>query len=515
MQQIFSVISRVAGNRTRPGELVAAGPPEPTVPVPVPVAPQPDVTSRLVESEARYRAFIENASDLIQSVLMDGHFEFVNRAWLEKLGYEEHEVDDLVIWDIIHPSSLDHCQSFFMLVMQGQTLTDVEAVFKAKDGTAIPVEGDATPRFVDGKPVATHSFFRDMRERIRTRELEEQNAKLERERQARYLEKMAALGKLSAGLSHELNNPAAAAQRAADQLAGSLGRRDAAVRDLFGVLSVAGWDTLGQTLERARAAGGHEGELDPLEASEREEELGDWLSDHGVERAWEVTPQFVRSGVDAAVLSDLATALPAKSLLPAVAWLAESLAASDLTDVVARSTYRISQLVGAVKSYSHMDRATELEVDVHEGLEDTIIILGHRLKDVTVKRRYDRSLPPIRVLGNSLNQVWTNILDNAIDAMDGRGTITIGTARDDDRLVVTFADSGGGITEEDLPCIFEPFFSTKPQGLGTGLGLDTAWRIVTEEHRGQIDVTSRPGETVFSISLPIPEEEGRGPVGGA
>ncbi len=508
MEQVRTAISRVAGFRTRSGELNGTAPSENTAPIPGDAAPGPDVTSRLVESEARYRAFIENASDLIQSVLMDGRFEFVNRAWLEKLGYEEHEVADLVIWDIIHPDSLAHCQSFFMLVMQGQALDAVEAIFITKDGVAVPVEGDAVPRFVDGKPVATHSFFRDMRERIRTRELEEQNAKLERERQARYLEKMAALGKLSAGLSHELNNPAAAARRAADQLSDSLGRRDAYVRDLFGVLSVAGWDSLGQALERARANNVPEGDLDPLEASDREETLGDWLSDHGVERAWEVTPQFVRFGVDEAVLGDLATALPTKAMEPAVGWLAESLAVSDLTDVVARGTARISQLVGAVKSSSHMDRATELQVDVHEGIEDTLIILGHRLKDVTVKRRYDRTLPPIRALGNSLNQVWTNILDNAIDATDGRGAITISTARDGDRIVVSFADDGSGISEADLTCIFEPFFSTKPQGSGTGLGLDTAWRIVTEEHHGQIDVTSRPGETVFRVSLPIPEDDG-------
>lgn len=508
MQRILSTLSRVAGSSLQPGALKTTSRPDPQSPIVVEAAPGLDVSSRLVESEARYRAFIENASDMIQSVLMDGHFEFVNRAWLEKLGYEEHEVAGLVIWDIIHPDSLAHCQSFFALVMQGQALAEVEAIFISKEGVAIPVEGDAVPRFVDGTPVATHSFFRDMRERIRTRELEEQNAKLERERLARYLEKMAALGKLSAGLSHELNNPAAAARRAADQLTDSLGRRDAAVRDLFGVLSVAEWDALGQTLDRARSSHTPEGELDPLEASEREEALGDWLSDHGIERAWEVTPQFVRSGVDEAVLGDLAAALPTKALVPAVGWLAESLAVSDLTDVVARGTARISELVGAVKSYSHMDRATELQVDVHEGIEDTLIILGHRLKDVTVKRRYDRSLPPIRALGNSLNQVWTNVLDNAIDATDGTGAITISTARDGERLVVSFADNGSGISEENLTCIFEPFFSTKPQGLGTGLGLDTAWRIVTEEHQGRIDVTSRPGETVFRVSLPIPEDDG-------
>jgi PAS domain S-box-containing protein len=462
-----------------------------------------DVNARLVESEARYRAFIENASDMIQSVRSDGTFEFVNRAWLRKLGYEESDLPRLTIWDIIHQDSMDHCVAFVGLVMQGQTLDHVEATFVTSDGTPIPVEGDATPRFLDGKVVATHSFFRDVRDRLRARELEEQNAKLERERLARSLEKMAALGKLSAGLSHELNNPAAAAQRASDQLAESLKRRDAATRALIEAgLSPAGWNGLSSLFDRARAGAQQAGDLDPLEVSEREEAVEEWLQEQGVERAWEVAPRLVKIGVDAAALGDLGAGLPPPAVTAAVEWLGESVAVWDLADVVARSSHRISQLVGAVKSYSHMDRATELVVDVHDGIEDTLIILGHRLKDVTVRRDYDRTLTPVHALGNSLNQVWTNILDNAIDATDGRGTVTIRTRRDGDRLVVEFADDGTGISPEDLNCIFEPFYSTKPQGQGTGLGLDTVWRIVTEEHHGSVEVESEPGNTVFRVSLP-------------
>jgi signal transduction histidine kinase len=387
--------------------------------------------------------------------------------------------------------------------MSGQKLEEVSAVFKTKDGEPVPVEGDATPRIVDGTVVATHSFFRDIRERLRTQELEERNAKLERDRIARSLEKMAALGKLSAGLSHELNNPAAAAQRASDQLAECLKKRDESARSLVGHLSDAGWDTLTATLESLHAAPA--GDVDALALSDQEMELEEWLEGHGVDRAWEMSGRLVKAGVTPQVLSELASTLPTRALVPAIRWLGESVAARDLTDVVARSVSRISQLVGAVKSYSHMDRATELFVDVHEGIEDTLIIMGHRFKDVSVRRSYDRSLPPIRALGNSLNQVWTNIIDNAIDASEGRGTVEISTRREGDGVVVAFEDNGCGISEENLERIFEPFFSTKAQGYGTGLGLDTVWRIVTEEHGGKVSVESRPGRTVFSVWLPLAE----------
>jgi C4-dicarboxylate-specific signal transduction histidine kinase len=150
-----------------------------------------------------------------------------------------------------------------------------------------------------------------------------------------------------------------------------------------------------------------------------------------------------------------------------------------------------------------MDRATEQSVDIHSGIEDTLLILAHRLKNVTVTRDYDRTLPPVRAMGSGLNQVWTNVLDNAIDAMNGQGTISIRTLREDDNVVVAIGDDGCGIPAENLHCIFEPFFTTKPQGQGIGLGLDTAWRIVTGEHHGEIRVTSRPGDTVFHVSLPL------------
>ena len=463
----------------------------------------PSIDPRLAESEERYRAVIENASDMIQSVRPDGTFEFVNRAWEQKLGYREDELGGMTIWDIIYPDQIDHCSVLFMKAMQGETLEDVQTTFQARDGTPIPVEGSVTSRFVDGQIIATHAFFRDITERLRAQELEERNARLEREQQARYLEKMAALGKLSAGLSHELNNPAAAAQRASARLAESLTQRDAAARDLTVCgLQKPQWDVLEDMVDAA-ASRAHE-ETDPLAVSQREEEIEQWLEENGVAEAWSLAPVLVRAGIGDAELARLASAFPAEQLPAALRWISGAVAIRDEAEIVARSTHRISELVGAVKAYSFMDRAVEQEVDVHEGIENTLVILAHKLRNITVRREYDRSLPKVRAFGSGLNQVWTNIIDNAVDATNGQGTITIRTRRGDgDRVIVEVADDGCGIPEGNVSRVFEPFFTTKPQGSGTGLGLDIVWRIVTEEHGGTIETESVPGNTVFRVSLPI------------
>jgi PAS domain S-box-containing protein len=461
---------------------------------------QPDPL--LVESEARYRAVIENASDMIQSVRMDGTFEFVNRAWHEKLGYTPEDLPGMIIWDIIHPDSMDHCQATFMEVMQGNNLDDIEAVFITKDGRAVPSEGSATNRIVDGQIVATHSFFRDVTEKLRAQELEERNARLEQEQHARYLEKMAALGKLSAGLSHELNNPAAAAQRASDRLASTMTKRDGITRELISQgLTVEQWQALEQVV--SEAAGQAQPASGPLETSQREDAVEQWLEAQGVGEAWSLAPALVQAGVSEEQLAGLAGVVPASALPTAICWISESAAMRNEADIVLRSTRRISELVGAVKRYSYMDRAKELDVDIHEGLENTIVILAHRLRNITVQREFDRSLPTVTAYGSALNQVWTNLIDNAVDATGGSGTITIKTGRADDHVVVEIADNGCGIPAEHVSRVFEPFFTTKPQGQGNGLGLDIAWRIVTEEHHGTIEVESIPGNTTFRVKLPL------------
>jgi PAS domain S-box-containing protein len=462
------------------------------------------VDPRLLESEERYRAVIDNASDMIQSIRPDGTFEFVNPAWLRTLGYTEDEVAGLTIWDVIHPSSLEHCQVAFASVMRGSAAKDLRVTFATKDGSPVEAEGSAQVRAVDGEVIATHAFFRDITERLRAQELERRNAQLEREKIARYLEKMAALGKLSAGLAHELNNPAAAAQRASAQLLDSLADVDVAVQALTASQLVADqplpFEATSDGIARRLSA---EPRPTPLEISRREAALEGWLDTHSVDESWKLASTLAEAGITTDDLEHLTAALPPSALEPVVHCMCGTLVARDLAESIATSTRRISELVNAVKSYSYMDRSLEQVVDIHDGLEDTLVILAHWLARCTVQRDYDRGLPPVRTVGSGLNQVWTNILDNAVDATGGHGAITIRTRRQDNRVVVEIEDDGPGIPDEVRTRVFEPFFTTKPQGQGLGLGLDTVWRIVTEQHGGTVELESRPGQTTFRVSIPF------------
>jgi signal transduction histidine kinase len=233
------------------------------------------------------------------------------------------------------------------------------------------------------------------------------------------------------------------------------------------------------------------------------------MSDHGVAHAWELAPACAEGGVTVTDLEAVSAQVPPDTLSEAVRWISETLVLRETTQIIAECCHRISDLVQAIKGYSHMDRATEYEADIHDGLENTLIILGHRLKGVGVIRDYDRSIPMMRMYGNSLNQVWTNILDNAIDATNGVGRIAIRTMTREDHVVVEFEDSGGGIPQDVLPRIFEPFFTLKPQGQGIGLGLDTAWRIVSGEYAGSIAATSEPGQTIIQVKLPLSSLPGK------
>jgi signal transduction histidine kinase len=314
-----------------------------------------------------------------------------------------------------------------------------------------------------------------------------------------------ALGKIAAGLAHELFNPTAAVQRGARELRQRFNdfRRssinlahhnvhDDALRVLASLYQ-------GKQEKPVRS-------LDPLARSERIEQLGEWLDDHSVERAWSLAETFLDAGLDVADLEQLAASFPDDALSDVLVWLDTVLAADSLLQDMETASTRAAGLVDAVKSYSYMERSPDrTETDLHAALDDTLTIFTHKLRDksITVTRAYDPELPRALVHAGEMNQVWTNLLDNAIDAVPNGGQITVRTAREPLHILVEIRDNGTGITPEDLPRIWEPFFTNKDVGKGTGLGLDIVQRIVVRRHRGEIRVESVPGDTRFQVRLPI------------
>ena len=313
------------------------------------------------------------------------------------------------------------------------------------------------------------------------------------------------LGTLAAGLAHELNNPAAAARSASadlravvNQIAASVGQ---VAKGEFTPAQIQGTLTL-QAEAAARSAKAPT--FSPIETGRLEEEVGDWLEAHDVEDAWNLAPTFVAASLDLPWLERAADTLGHAALNAALTWIGETLLATALLDQMDDATDRISRLVSVVRDYTYMDRATEQEVDIHEGIEKTLVILGHKLKSgVEVVRDYDSGLPRILADGSELNQVWTNLIDNAIDAMNGQGQLGIRTRRDEHAVLVEVIDHGPGIPDDLAARIFDPFFTTKEVGKGTGLGLDIVRRIVVDHYRGEVTFTSRPGETRFLVRLPL------------
>ena len=245
--------------------------------------------------------------------------------------------------------------------------------------------------------------------------------------------------------------------------------------------------------------------VDPLVIADREEALLDWLEAHGVDDGWRIAPVLALAGADVGWCERVAGALDGSTLEPALDWVANTISTTALLSEIKESTGRVSALVAAVKSYSQLDRASQQLIDVTEGIDSTLVMLGHKLSDgVTVVRDYAEDLPLIEANPGELNQVWTNLIDNAIDAMGGQGTLRVSVRADDDHVVVEVADTGPGMPQEVQARAFEPFFTTKDVGKGTGLGLDISRRIIVERHRGQISIDSVPGETVLCVRLPRP-----------
>ncbi|MEH3132187.1 MAG: ATP-binding protein [Mycolicibacterium neoaurum] len=330
-------------------------------------------------------------------------------------------------------------------------------------------------------------------------------------------EKLLALGTITAGLTHQLNNPAAATARAVSDLRESVGH----MRHKLAMVAEAKFSPESlralvniQDQVAEQVAKNKDLELTALEASDREDELGDWLEDHGIAGAWDYAPTFVEAGLDtdwlervSALVDDLDSTA---SLQGAIGWLKYTIDNELRMNEIAEASKRISALLAGAKQYSQMDRGSYGSADVHELIRSTVMMFGDKIggpgkdRPVTIVKDMDKTLPELQCYPGDLNQVWTNIIDNAIQAMGGHGTLTIRTSRENDQMIrVEICDDGPGIPEDVIDRIFTPFFTTKPFGEGTGLGLDLAWRIVVEKHGGNISVQSKPGDTRFAVCLPL------------
>ncbi|MFF3544129.1 ATP-binding protein [Streptomyces platensis] len=329
-------------------------------------------------------------------------------------------------------------------------------------------------------------------------------------------EQLLALGSLSAGLTHELNNPAAAAVRATS----ALRERVAGMRHKLGIIAAHPYrrdtlETLVDIQERTAERVAKATALSPLEASDREDALSDWLDDHGIGDGWQLAPTFVQAGLDIDWLDQVAAAVDGDTLEGAVRWLNYTVETELLMNEIEESTTRVSVLVTAAKQYSQLDRAPHQVTDVHELLDSTLLMVSAKIgPHITVVKEYDRGLPKIPAYPSDLNQVWTNLIDNAVSAMSGTdadGTLTVRTAREGDHLLVEIRDTGPGVPADIRDRVFDPFFTTKPVGEGTGLGLDISWRIVVNKHQGDLRFDSVPGDTRFQVRLPLTPTDPRSP----
>ncbi|GAA4108292.1 ATP-binding protein [Aquimarina addita] len=318
-------------------------------------------------------------------------------------------------------------------------------------------------------------------------------------------EKMMALGKLSAGLAHELNNPASAMLRSAKLLRKHLSNVPEKFKRIISIKASPEEIDIINTILFDKLKNRPENNMKLTERNEKEDELETWLEDHGVEDAYELTETLLDFCMEISAIEEVYKATGDTNFPSAIEWIENVLTTEKMVDEIEEASDRISGLVSSIKSYTHMDRAPEkTATDIHIGIKSTLTMLNHKLKskNITIEKDFKDELPKPKIFVSEINQVWTNLIDNAIDAMDNKGILTIKTDAFQQMLIVKIIDNGKGIPEENLNAIFDPFFTTKGIGEGTGMGLEVSQRII-KQHQGEIKVTSKKGETIFTVCLPL------------
>lgn len=498
-----------------------------------------DISERK-QAEQKFRSVTESAIDAIISADHNGRIISWNKAATRILGFAEEEVLgqrlEAIIPERYHDAHRAGMERFTRTGEAHVIGTTVELSARTRTGEELPIELSLSTWTVRDERYYT-GIIRDIGERKRAEEALRQSEQALRERTAELRrknevlehalnqlsemqnqliiqEKMASLGKLSAGMAHELINPASSAQRGAAQLQATFaGWQGVQLRMNELNLDQARIDKVIELDQVVRERGRRPSELNALLRSDREADLEEWLSERGVAVAGQVVPALVNVGYGPAELSALADFFGERAFPVVIDWITFKYLIYSLFAEILVGTGRIVELVKALKTYTYMDQAPVQEVDVREGLDNTLIILHNKLKrGVTVVREYAADLPVIQAYASELNQVWTNLIDNAIDAMSGHGTLIVRAGSEGRWVVVEIEDDGAGIPAEIQSKIFDPFFTTKGPGAGTGLGLNISRNLVVQKYRGEISVRSRPGHTCFTVRLPLdfspPEPDG-------